>query len=143
MYLPMIGILLAFGITLARCCFSFFFGWMAIAIVAVLAFVAYHQTRYWENTFTLLQHSINVTKNNYLAYLNLGVEYDLQGKEKLALENYQKALLANPKCAEANYNIGNIEFRHRRREKAKQEYRTALLYDPTLFDAHYDFAYRK
>ena len=48
------------------------------------------------------------------AYLNLGLIYDLMGRDKLAALNYKKELSSNPDSAETLWNIGRLCFRRHR-----------------------------
>jgi tetratricopeptide (TPR) repeat protein len=56
--------------------------------------------QYWQNTFSLFNHAVNVTENNSIAHSNLAGELLKQNKVKEAMHHCQIALLLDP----ANYN---------------------------------------
>jgi tetratricopeptide (TPR) repeat protein len=65
----------------------------ALGTAAIVAFcvVTIHQLAYWQNSTTLFEHAIAVTRNNYVAYNNLGLALRAQGRLDEALSNYRRA----------------------------------------------------
>jgi tetratricopeptide (TPR) repeat protein len=64
------------------------------------------QLSHWQNSETLFQHALAVTRNNFVAYNSLGFHYGAQGRGEEELEYYRKSLEANPDYAEALNNMG-------------------------------------
>src|SRR5437899_2193995 len=67
-----------------------------ILILAACALRTADQLHLWRNSETLFRHATRVTRNNYLAYNNLGFYLSNRGKVPEAMENYRKALEINP-----------------------------------------------
>jgi tetratricopeptide (TPR) repeat protein len=75
----------------------------ALAACSLLTFIQVH---HWSNSGTLFRHAVAVTKNNYLAYNNLGFYLSGQGKVDEALENYRMSVQINPNYEDALNNLG-------------------------------------
>mgnify|MGYP001819000597 CR=1 FL=1 len=45
---------------------------ITISVLGVLTTISRNQVGYWQNSITLFEHTIDVTKNNYVAHNNLG-----------------------------------------------------------------------
>ena len=77
-YLPSIGIavMLAWGIPLLiknenmrkKILFP-----AAMAFLAILTFLTWQQCGYWKNSIEIFNHALQVTKDNYLAHINLAL----------------------------------------------------------------------
>src|SRR5262249_35662451 len=76
---------------------------VSLACCALLTFIQIH---YWTNSETLFRHAVAVTKNNYLAYNNLGFYLSGQGKVEEAMENYRKSIEINTNYEDALNNMG-------------------------------------
>jgi len=96
-YLPSIGIamILAWGIPLLfssenirkKILFP-----VGIAALTILVILTWQQCGYWKNSITLFSHALSVTKNNYMAYNNLGLALTEEGKCNEAINHYNKAI---------------------------------------------------
>ena len=96
-YLPFIGIviMLAWGIsrlfanreTKSRILFP-----AAFVFLAVISLITWRQCATWKDSTNLWMHALRVTKNNALAYNNLGYTLFNQGKVKESIECYNKSL---------------------------------------------------
>lgn len=73
-----------------------------------------------------------------IAHLNLGLEYQEQGRLNEAIRGYQMALKLKPDYAEAHNNLGNVFVRQRRLEDAVKEYQSASKLAPGYSLAHYN-----
>jgi tetratricopeptide (TPR) repeat protein len=78
---------------------------MAIVLTA-LGICTHRQVSFWNNSFTLFSHAIEVTQNNYVAYNGCGVVYDRLGRYNDAIEAYKQAIRIKPDLAEAHCNLG-------------------------------------
>jgi protein O-mannosyl-transferase len=94
------------------------------------------QVGYWKNSETLFRRAVTVTKNNYLAYNNLGFYLSNQGKAEEAMTNYQKSLEINPNYEDAQNNLGHALARKGRLDEAILHYELALRIKPGLAEAH-------
>ena len=68
---------------------------MVIALTP-LGICTHQQVSFWNNSFTLFSHAIEVTQNNYIAYNNLGVAYNNIGRHQDAIEAYKQAIRIKP-----------------------------------------------
>ncbi len=94
------------------------------------------QIRYWRNSQDLFRHAVVVTRDNYLAYNNLGYFLDHEGQVDEALTNYQKSIAINPNYDEAQNNLGYALAAKGRYAEAVGYYENALRLKPTLAEAH-------
>jgi hypothetical protein len=62
----------------------------------VMVLLAWQQCGYWKNNITLYNHTLRVTKDNVMAYINLGVALFAEGEIEEAIDNYSKALRITP-----------------------------------------------
>jgi Flp pilus assembly protein TadD len=110
-------------------------GAMAVIVPCALAAAAYHQTRYWRDSESLWTHTLECTRDNFLAHKNLGILLVQQGHTEEAIAEYREAVGINPSYKETHYDLGNALFRQGRTEEAIAEYREALRLDPVDADA--------
>ena len=90
--------------------------------------------------------SSNVQDDNYVPNdkaadinLQLGVEYMRRGRNDIALNKLQKALILDNNYAEAHNAIAVLYQRLKLNKEAKQHYQTALLIKPKGSDIHNNF----
>jgi tetratricopeptide (TPR) repeat protein len=109
LYLPMIGLLVAIGWTADE--------WAqsrtarralaagAVLSIAALGILTWRQIHVWRDGVTLWTHALKVTKGNYIAHDNLGVELDARGRAEEALAQYRETLRLKPgdRHGESNY----------------------------------------
>ena len=163
-YLPVIGILTAVVWGAGEMCRKWQLPRRTILILATLVFLicalrAQNQARVWENTGTLFGHAVAVTKNNYIASVDLAfwyskhdrvqdalkcyddamqmssndltaISYSTHTRLPAALYCYYKALKLNPDDPDELYNIGNALAKRGNWDEAIRDYRHALQIDP-------------
>jgi Tfp pilus assembly protein PilF len=132
-YLPLIGILIVVVWGLGEICVKR----PPRVVFAVVAFLflacamrARNQVSVWENDRTLFGHALSVTKNNYVACINLGYWYSNRGNVQYALKLYHGALEMAPDDPTALYDVGNALARYRDWNEAIDDYRRALQIMP-------------
>jgi len=76
----------------------------AVVLMAMLL-SARTQVRYWKNSFTLFEHAIAVTKDNYIMQSNLGSAFRLKGDLDKAIDHYSQALKIQPDLSDTHYNF--------------------------------------
>jgi tetratricopeptide (TPR) repeat protein len=109
---------------------------VALSLCAVLTEV---QLGYWHDSGTLWAHTIEATKNNYLAYNQLGyllAKADNEEDNEQALQYFRKTLEINPSYPNANYNFGHALAREGRLQEAIEFYTRALEINPQYGQAH-------
>ena len=68
----------------------------ATVALAALTLATYSQVRLWTNSFTLFEHALQVTGDNFIAHYGLGHAYAGQGKFDQAITHFSKAVHINP-----------------------------------------------
>jgi len=106
---------------------------VSLAGCSLLTFIQIH---YWINSETLFRHAVAVTKNNYLAYNNLGFYLSGQGKLDEALENYRKSIEINPNYEDALNNMGYALAGLNKNAEAIPYYEAALRIKPRHTEVH-------
>ena len=98
--------------------------------LSVLAFLSHKQASYWENSITLFNRSISVTKNNYLSHYALGYAFEQKGAVEDAIHHYQEALKINPNEIDAHYNLAVLLAREGQTDGAIRHYNNVLRLEP-------------
>ncbi|MHC4743672.1 MAG: tetratricopeptide repeat protein [Planctomycetota bacterium] len=130
-YVPMIGLLIvaAWGvgdISVRRRLPVKASATAAGACLMVLMFCAYLQVGHWRNSHSLFTHALKVTKNNYIAHLNLGNALIKDGATAEAMSHYKKAVEIHPAYTDAHYNLGIALAVQGKHEAAVKSYLEAL-----------------
>lgn len=112
------------------------FGWGAILLFLIV--LTRVQVGYWYDSRTLFTHALQVTRNNYKAYNNLGTELLARGELSAAAEQFVAALSVAPDNAELNYNYGLTLLRQERSAEAEIYLARALQRNPQIYQAHRD-----
>jgi hypothetical protein len=134
-YIPLIGLFIAFvwGIAELAAKMGIKKGMitaLCIGLLAVLSFITVKQERYWQNSFVLFEHAIEVTIDNPPAHEMLGIAYGSLGNvEKATFErnlfrllHYQYLNKVKPNDYEVHYRLGNSYRDLLRYNEAIQEY---------------------
>jgi len=117
------------------------------AIVACAA-LAWGQVQCWSNSFDLFSHAAEVTKDNALAYFNLGQAMRDMNEPAEAVVFFQEALKAHPDrfpFAHNNLGLAYVElgaFDPAKYEDAKKEFLLALADEPNFPEAHNNLGLR-
>ena len=144
-YLPSIGlsIVIAWGTTDLAKRTRLSYAWLAVpAAVALAAMIltTRAQVGHWRNTFTLYEHAVSVTDNNYVMYANLGVAHGNRGESDRAVFYLEQAVRANPRFDHGHYNLA-VELQKRGRlDEAIEHYRAAIDVTPDYSSAHANLA---
>lgn len=134
-YLPSIGIfiMVAWGfdeLLTGRRWRETALGVSAAAVLLVLSTCTGAQLRYWQNSVTLFEHTLEVTSNNHTAYNNLGIAYGRLGRYQEEMEAYKQAIRINPDSAEAQCNLGVVYIKLGDYDKAIKALKQALRIKP-------------
>jgi len=112
----------------------------ASIVLLLLVICTWLQVRHWQNSKSILEHTLNVTSNNYLMHNNYGRQILIQnGKIDEAMSHFNKALNINPRSGQAHNNIGVILARRGELEEAASRFSKALKIQPYNEQAHYNF----
>ena len=132
MYIPMIGLLIILGWGVGELVGRWvlrrvFVGLILGVCLLVLMVCTWLQVGYWQNSFTLLTHTICVTEGNFIAYLNLGNYFAKERKEAgEAIGYYRKAIKIHRNYVDAHYNLGIALGLEGRYDEAIEEYQRVL-----------------
>jgi protein O-mannosyl-transferase len=107
-------------------------------VVAACAVTTHIQLRYWQTSETLFRHALVVTRQNYLAHLNLGAALALKHELGEAETQLGEALRLKPNSALAHYDLGNVLGLKGNLEGAADEYAKALELQPKYAQAHFN-----
>ena len=141
-YLPSIGIfiMIAWGISEISVKWRFRKILLCISSVAVLSafsICTYFQLHYWQNSVTLFEHTIKVTRNNLLAYINLDNAYVELGRYNDAVEACKQAISIKPNYAKAHYNLSVAYIQLGRWQDAIEACEQAISIKPNYAKAYY------
>ncbi|MCS6860177.1 MAG: tetratricopeptide repeat protein [Abditibacteriales bacterium] len=108
--------------------------------IFLLGFISTLQASFWRNTFTLFHRALEVNPKSYLAYNNMAIVFDMQGKPEEAIPYYSKALRIKshiPQNLHAllHYNLANDLFQVGRVKEAITHYEAALRIKPDFVRA--------
>jgi len=106
-YIPMIGLFVALVWAVAEVAErkSIPAPWLAapaLAVLAILGTLTYHQLAYWHDGETLWRYTLSVTRDNYLAHDNLAMVLDQQGRVDEAIREFHAAESLH------NYPLGQV-----------------------------------
>ena len=140
-YLPLIGlfIMLVWGIADSIPPQPWRGGAMAVgggALLVACALLTEQQVQFWRDSAALFGHAVQVTKDNYLAYNNLGFYLSGQGKTAEAMENYRMSLKINPAYEDALNNLGYALAGQKKYLEAVPLYEAALRIRPDQAEVH-------
>jgi len=77
----------------------------SLVVLAALSAVTYRQLKFWNNNVALWSHSLDVTKDNFLAEDNLGGALIAEGHMLRAIPHFQRAAALSPLDGAANLNL--------------------------------------
>jgi Tfp pilus assembly protein PilF len=107
---------------------NFSLAFLAITALAALALTSRQQLKHWKNTFTLFEHTLQVTANNSLileSYANCFFEKD---KYDRAIEEFNKLLKIKPNAVQARCNLGCALMWTGKPEQAIEQFKLAIKY---------------
>jgi Flp pilus assembly protein TadD len=113
---------------------------LSTVVLVACMICSWFQVRYWQNTATLFNHALNVTRNNGVAYLNLGYDLHKQGRLNDAMNYYSKSLEVDPYAQNAHNNIGFILAEQGKVTQAIDHYHAELRLFPKNANAHNNLA---
>ena len=105
-------------------------------VLSGLIAVSWNQVGYWQNSITLFEHTLDVTKNNYVAHNNLGHRLLELKKTDEALQHFAKSIEINSEFEIAHLNLGLAFSRQGKLNQAIKHYSKALQIKPHYTVAH-------
>lgn len=141
-YLPLIGIaiMMAWGVPLLLkkkdICRKLLFP-AGFSVLVILSYLAWKQCGHWENSLTLINQTLRVTKDNYLGHYIRGITYFNLGQYRSAIRDFSQAIELNPAYGVAYLNRGAAYERIGDSRKAIQDYDESIRLQPR-FLAYYN-----
>ena len=134
-YVPFIGLFVAIAWGLPAAVSGWRFGKAALAaaacaVVLALSLAARAQARVWKNSETLYWNAIRNTRDNYVAYNNLGEVYNELGRPDQAVKYLKLALPIDPDKAAVLGNLGVSDFKMGRFEEALEKFSRVVRLEP-------------
>jgi protein O-mannosyl-transferase len=111
-------------------------GVAAVLMLVACALLTVRQVQFWRDSEALFVHAVRATRNNYLAYNNLGFFLSGQGKTAEAMENYRQSLKINPAYEDALNNMGYALAGQKKFAEAIPYYEAALRIRPNQAEVH-------
>jgi protein O-mannosyl-transferase len=105
-------------------------------VILILMVLTWNQVSFWKNSETLFSRSVEVTKNNYAAYNNLGLALFDKGDINGAIRSYREALNIKPTYSKSYINLGVALAEQKDTQGALENYTKAIQLEPNNADAH-------
>ncbi len=109
-----------------------------VTVFALLTNLTHLQLKFWRNSITLLERTIEVTKDNYLAHYNLGAAYEKEGMPEKATPHYLKAIKILPTYFEAHNNLAILLAEKGEIDVAARHFMQAIAANPQYAEAFYN-----
>ncbi|MDI6742927.1 MAG: tetratricopeptide repeat protein, partial [Smithella sp.] len=109
-----------------------------IIVIAMISVMTWKQCGYWKNSLILWSHTINVTKNNSLAYNNLASALVDAGRIGEAIEHHDMAIQIRPDNARFYADRGDAYAKLGQYQLAIDDYNDAILIRPGVAVFHSD-----
>jgi len=149
MYVPMVGLTVmlaweASDLVRAKSGTEPFVRYVAAIACIALAATTWVQLGHWKSSEPLFRQAIDVTSDNYLAYMDLGAFLCLApGRLEDATEALESAVRIKPDSAEAHTDLGaalRMSGRPERASEAIRQFQAAIRIDPGDVAAHANLA---
>ncbi len=140
-YLPSIGIFIMVAWGAVELGAKWRYGKIGLATLAgvslaVLLICTRTQVRHWQSSLTLCKHALEVTEDNFVMHINLGLALYSQGFVDEANSHYRQALQIKPGSPKAHNNLAVLLIEQGAMEEATKHCRQALRFRPDFADAH-------
>ena len=140
-YVPLVGLFIMVAWGVPEILKGWRHGLTLLAVSTSIVFLAFtvctwSQLRHWRNSITLFTQALNVTSNNYVAHLNLGLALRVKGNLDDAIYHYNEALRIKPNYALAHNNLGVALKNKGQIREAMYHYIEALQINPDYAQAH-------
>ncbi|MGE5207534.1 MAG: tetratricopeptide repeat protein, partial [Chlamydiota bacterium] len=106
-----------------------------VVIVCGYAWAANRQLVYWQDSYTLFSHALQVAPANSIAEDNLGTALVAMGRPQEAMAHFEAAARLQPRDFEPHYNRATLLLRAGQFPQAEREYQVALANAVDTLDA--------
>jgi tetratricopeptide (TPR) repeat protein len=134
-YVPFIGlfVMIAWGVTQLTARWRFRQLVLSVSaglVLTALMICTRMQAGYWQNSVSLFEHAVNVTDDNYLAHVSLGIALCEQGRVDEAIAHYNQSMQIKSNYPIAHNSLGAALLRKGRIQEAIPHFSRALEIDP-------------
>ena len=112
-----------------------------LVVFVCLAICTWFQISYWRNSITLLEHALDVTKDNYVAHYYLTNPLAEQGKLDQAIEHFEETLRIKPNEPIVHKNMAMALASTGNLTEAITHLNEAIRLDPNLAEAYSGLGY--
>ena len=102
----------------------------ALLVIPAIAICTHFQLRYWQNSITLFQHDLDVTKDNYVAHFSIAGPLREQGKLNETIHHCLEAIRIKPDYSKALNCLGIALCEAGRIDEAIPYFKKALKINP-------------
>jgi tetratricopeptide (TPR) repeat protein len=102
----------------------------ALLIIIDMSICTHFQLGYWQNSLTLFQHALDVTKDNYVAHFSIAGPLREQGKLNETIYHCSEAIRIKPHYTKAIVSLGTALDEIGRIDEAIEEYKKCLQITP-------------
>jgi len=113
---------------------------LAVAVLVAWALTASRQLRYWRNSITLFEHTLQITKNNRIILYCYAISLANLDRFDQAIECFNKSLKIKPNFAEAHNGLGLALERTGKVSAAIEHLKLAIQYKPDFVPAYNNLA---
>ncbi|MCX5848920.1 MAG: tetratricopeptide repeat protein [Deltaproteobacteria bacterium] len=104
--------------------------------LAVLSILTWRQCGYWKNGIELVNHTLQVTKNNYMAHIVRGQIYFDLGQYQQAIDDFNKVILLKRDFVTSYNNRGCAYAKLGQYQKAFEDFNEAIRLHQDFADAY-------
>jgi tetratricopeptide (TPR) repeat protein len=142
-YVPLIGIfiIIAFGVTellkekpfrkIVLC-------FMAGVSLSACTVVTSHQLKYWKDSLSLFEHTLNIVKDDYIMQNNYANVLKDLGRLNEAVAYFSEAIKLRPDSLEIRNNYGDALKKMGKLDEAIAQYKIAIEFDPKFTLTRYN-----
>jgi tetratricopeptide (TPR) repeat protein len=102
----------------------------AVVVVAALGMASWTELHYWRDNITLFKRSIELNKNNPIAYANLALALQKKGFKDEAIKNFEEAVRLKPNYPLAHHALGAILQDKGRTDEAIAHFAESIRLNP-------------
>jgi tetratricopeptide (TPR) repeat protein len=109
---------------------------LTVMVLGACVIITENQLTYWRNTKSLFVHALDITPDNPIAHLWVGMALQDEGDSSRALAEYRESERLNPNNLFTHFTLGGLLDKLGRPAEAMVEYRRALQINPKESAVH-------